>query len=424
MITFLIIGLILLNGIFSMAEMALISARKYKLENALKKGKSGAAVALELYENPTKLISTAQIGITVIAVLLGFYGDDAYTVNLENFFNQFDMLKGISHRLAVFGVLFIITFANILLGELLPKKLGLTFPEPIAIQFARPMKIVSILASPFVWLLTASNNFLLGLFGIKKNIDSKVSEEEIKSIIKDSAEGGEIEEIEHDIVERVFELGDRKVKTLYTHRSDIVFFDEKDDWNTIREKINNEKHSAYPLCRNNNIDEIVGIVLLKDLFAPSNKEEFNINDFVRQPLFCNESTFAYKLLELFKKAKMHYGIVIDEYGATKGIITMDDVVDALIGDVSEEDHDEYQIIARDENSWLVDGQYSIIDFIKYFDIDLEEELDEQYTTLAGFLMHQSSSLPNVGDVFEHWNYKFEIVDKDGHRIDKIMLTKL
>lgn len=407
-----------------MAEMALISARKYKLENALKKGKSGAAVALELYENPTKLISTAQIGITVIAVLLGFYGDDAYTVNLENFFNQFDMLKGISHRLAVFGVLFIITFANILLGELLPKKLGLTFPEPIAIQFARPMKIVSILASPFVWLLTASNNFLLGLFGIKKNIDSKVSEEEIKSIIKDSAEGGEIEEIEHDIVERVFELGDRKVKTLYTHRSDIVFFDEKDDWNTIREKINNEKHSAYPLCRNNNIDEIVGIVLLKDLFAPSNKEEFNINDFVRQPLFCNESTFAYKLLELFKKAKMHYGIVIDEYGATKGIITMDDVVDALIGDVSEEDHDEYQIIARDENSWLVDGQYSIIDFIKYFDIDLEEELDEQYTTLAGFLMHQSSSLPNVGDVFEHWNYKFEIVDKDGHRIDKIMLTKL
>jgi putative hemolysin len=239
---------------------------------------------------------------------------------------------------------------SIILGELFPKRLGMTFPEKIAANIAIPMKALSLVTSPFVWLLSISNDLLLKLFRIRKTTESKVSEEEIKAIIKESAEGGEIQDIEQNIVERVFELGDRKVNSLFTHRNEIVFFNANDTWSEIRAKINEEKHSAYPVCKNNDLDEMLGIVLLKDLFFPMDEKEFNIVDFVKEPVYFNESTYAYKVLELFKREKMHYGIVVDEYGSVEGIITMDDVVDALVGDATEMDQDEYQIIQREDGS--------------------------------------------------------------------------
>jgi putative hemolysin len=380
-----IIGLVLLNGIFAMSEISLVSARKFKLENAKKKGSKGAKTALDLSENPTKFFSTVQIGITLIGILLGVYSGENLTSDLESFLLKYEFIKPHAHNFAVGLIVVFITYLSIILGELFPKRLGMTFPEKIAIAIARPMKVLSLVTSPFVWLLSVSNDLLLKLFRIRKTTESKVSEEEIKAIIKESADGGEIQDIEHNIVERVFELGDRKVNSLFTHRNEIVFFDELDSWDDVRAKINEEKHSAYPVCKNGNLDETLGIVLLKDLFFPMTEKEFQIIDYIKEPVYINESTFAYKVLELFKQKKMHYGIVVDEYGSVEGIITMDDVVDALVGDATELDQIEYQIFKRDENSWLVDGQYPLIEFIRYFNLYIDEAVKNKYTTVAGLL---------------------------------------
>lgn len=418
-----IIGLVLLNGIFAMSEMSLVSSRKFKLENAKKKGIKGAKVALELSENPTKFLSTVQIGITLIGILLGVYSGENLTSKVTLFLSQFEVIKPYASNIATGIIVVSITYLSIVLGELLPKRLGMTFPEPIAILLAKPMKILSAITSPFVWLLTASNDILIKILGIKNTTGGNVSEEEIKSIIKESAKEGEILDIEHNIMERVFELGDRKVDTLFTHRNDIVFFTTSDSWEDIKSKINQEKHSAYPVSKTDNLDDILGIVLLKDLFTPSNDKKFNIKDFIKQPIYFNESVLAYKVLEMFKKEKMHYGIVVDEYGTTQGIVTMDDVVDAIVGEATENDQHEYQLTQRDENSWLVDGQYSIIEFIKYFDLDLEENYQSSYTTVAGLIIYSKSIMPEVGQKIMVGNYELEIIDKDGQRIDKILVTR-
>lgn len=418
-----IIALVLLNGIFAMAEMSLVSSRKFKLEVAKKKGSLGAGTALDLHENPTKYLSTVQIGITLIGILLGVYSGENLTTDVKDYLTQFEVIRPYAGNLAVGIIVVFVTYLSIVLGELLPKRLGMTFPEPIAIILAKPMQLLSIITSPFVWLLSVSNNLLIRLLGIKKTTDSKVTEEEIKSIIKESAEGGEIQDIEQDIVERVFELGDRKVNSLFTHRSEIVFFNTSDTWEEIKSKINKEKHSAYPVCVNNNLDYIKGMVLLKDLFTPTSDETFNIEDYFRKPVFLNENTYTYKALEIFKKERMHYGIVVDEYGTTIGIITMDDVIDALVGDVTENDQDEYQIIQRDDSSWLVDGQYSIIDFRKYFGLSLDDYPEYTFTTVAGLIISTNNVLPEVGDKFMIEGYELEVVDKDGQRIDKIMVTR-
>lgn len=406
-----------------MSEMAMVSSRKFKLENAKRQGKGGAKTALDLSENPTRFLSTVQIGITLIGILLGVYSGDNLTDYVAEFFAQFPALKPFSNQLGTGVVVLLVTFLSIVLGELLPKRLGMTFPETIAIYLAKPMYLLSILTSPFVWLLTSSNDLILRLLGIKKTAESRVTEEEIKSIIRDSAEGGEIQDIEQDIVERVFELGDRRVNSLLTYRSDITFFNIDDSWDSVKEKINSDKHSAYPVVDNHNIDNILGIVLLKDLFAPIVSGELDLKSILRDPLYLNEKTSAYRVLEMFKQEKMHYGIVVDEYGSTQGIVTMDDVMDALVGEATELDQNEYQIFERDENSWLVDGQYSIFDFCKYFDIAVEENVQSEYSTVAGLMIHLKGDLLNVGDFIEYEDLKLEVVDKDGQRIDKIMITK-
>ncbi|MBW7867498.1 MAG: HlyC/CorC family transporter [Brumimicrobium sp.] len=418
-----IIGLILLNGIFSMAEMSLVSSRRFKLEKSQKKGHKGAKAALKLTDKPTRFLSTIQIGITLIGILLGIYSGDSLVKNFAGYLDQFVFLQGYSHKLATVIIVCVVTYFSIVLGELLPKRLGMTFPESIASTLAIPMKILSILTSPFVWLLTASNEVLLKLLGINSKSKSKVSEEEIKSIIKDSADGGEIQDIERDIVERIFELGDRKVNSLFTYRRDIIYFTIEDTLDEIKSKINQEKHSAYPVTKDNNIDDIIGIVLLKDLFTHVDDVDFNIINIIREPLYFTESTFAYKVLESFKKEKIHYGIIVDEFGLTQGIVTMDDVVDALVGDMSEIDQYDYQITQRNENSWLVDGQYPIIDFLKYFEIELEDQHKRNYTTVAGLLIHNLQNLPDIGQKIIIDNYELEIIDKDGQRIDKIMVSK-
>jgi putative hemolysin len=417
-----ILLLVLLNGVFAMSELSLVSSRKFKLENAKRRGNSNAKIALELAENPTKFLSTVQIGITLIGILLGVYSGENLTTDLTAQIKETGFLAPYAHTLSTGLIVLLITYLSILLGELFPKRLGMTFPEPIAMFVAKPMNLLSRIASPFVWLLSASNNLLITVFGIKATSESKVSEEEIKAIIKESAEGGEILDIEQDIVERVFELGDRRINTLFTHRTDLVYFNTDDTWEEVRAKINSEKHSAYPVCVDNDLDDIVGMVLVKDLFKPGLEENFSVRDVARKPLFINENSFAYQVMDLFKKEKIHYGIVIDEYGSTMGIVSMDDVMDALVGDASELGQEEYQIIQRDETSWLVDGQVAVIDFVKYFGLDTLLKT-KGFTTVAGLMIHKTTSIPNVGDKVTIENLLLEVVDKDGQRIDKILVTR-
>lgn len=418
-----ILLLIILNGIFAMSEMALVSSKKFKLESAKKKGSSGAKKALELAETPTRFLSTVQIGITLIGVLLGVFSGKNLSDNVVQLINKVDFLAPYAQSIATVVVVLLITYLSIVLGELLPKRLGMTFPEPIISLFAKPMYYLSILTSPFVWILTMSNNMLLSVLGINSMSNSTVSEEEIKAMVKESAEGGEIEGIEHEIVERVFELGDRKVNSLYTHRTDLVYFNTSDTWETVVTTINEEKHSVYPVVENHKLDEIIGIVKLKDLFnVYSDSSNFDINNYLIKPIYVTENTSAYKILEMFKNEKMHYAIVVNEYGTTVGIVTMDDVLDALVGDSTEHGQEEYQIVQRDENSWLVDGQYPLVEFVKTFELDIDDFLLEKYSTIAGLVIHHLSSVPNVGERCTIEGYIFEIVDKDGQRIDKLMVT--
>ncbi|MBK6365339.1 MAG: HlyC/CorC family transporter [Saprospiraceae bacterium] len=418
-----ILGLILLNGIFALSEMALVSSKRFKLENLSKKGSQGAKTAIDLSENPTRFFSTAQIGITLIGILLGVYSGENLTNDIVTFLEKFDSIKPYSKPIATMTIVIFITYLSIVLGELFPKRIGMTFPESMISFFSRPMHILSVITYPFVWILTLSNNFLVQLLGLSKISDSRASEEEIKSIIKESAESGEIEHIEHDIVERVFELGDRKVNSLLTHRKDIIFFTSSDTLAEIKTKIGKERHSIYPVSSTNNIDDIIGIVQMKDLFLSIDEKKFELQKYIKKPVFVNENTLAYKVLEIFKKEKNHSGIVVDEYGSTVGIVTMDDVVDALFGDVTEKDQEEYSIIQRDENSWLVDGQFSIYEFIKYFQLDAESYLAHRYTTVAGLIIHKTNRLPNVGEKIYLEDYVLEILDKDKQRIDKILVTK-
>ncbi|WP_461532791.1 hemolysin family protein [Sinomicrobium sp.] len=418
-----ILALIVLNGIFAMSELALVSSRKFKLENAKRKGSEGAKIALDLYEHPTKFLSTVQIGITLIGILLGVYSGENLTNDVVDILNNIKVLQPYSQQIATVVIVVAITYFSIVLGELLPKRIGMTFPEPIITIVAKPMRWLSILTSPFVWLLTVSNNFLQRLLGIKSNVENAVSEEEIKSIVKESAESGEIEDIEQNIVNRVFEFGDRRVNSLFTHRSDIVYFNVGDSYEAIKTKINEEKHSAYPVSTSDSIDDIIGIVLIKDLFTSDTEGEFHLKDHLVTPMYFNESTSAYKVLEVFKEEKIHYGIVVDEYGTVQGMVTMDDILDALIGEATEVDQEEYQITQRDENSWLVDGKYAIHEFTKYFEIDLTDEQYNKFTTVAGLVIFESNEIPNVGDRVFVEDYILEVIDKDGQKIDKILVTR-
>ncbi len=418
-----IVLLVLLNGIFSMSEMSLVSSRKFKLESAGKKGSSGARKALQLSENPTKFLSTVQIGITLIGILLGVYSGENLTTDFQNFLAQFPALEAYSKPLATTGIVVFITYLSILLGELLPKRIAMTFPERIITLVAKPMDLLSKITSPFVWLLSTSNNLILKLLGIRSNSDSIITEEEIKSIVKESAQEGEIEQIEHNIVERVFELGDRKINTLLTHRTAMTFFSVEDSLEQIMAAIRKDKHAAYPVTRGKNLDDIIGIVLLKDLFPIDDPANFVLEKYLKQPVFLNENYYAYRVLELLRKQKNHYGIVIDEYGNTVGMVTLDDVLDALVGDTVTEDYFDYRITERDPNSWLADGQFPIVEFLKYFDLDYEFDNRDNYTTMAGLFLIENGGTANIGDKIRIEDLELEIMDKDGQRVDKILITR-
>lgn len=420
---FIIIALVLLNGIFAMSELALVSSRKYKLEREKENGNAGAKKALELMESPARFLSTVQIGITLIGIVLGFYSGEALSSDFAALISKVEFLRPYAKEISGPAIVIFITYISIVFGELFPKQMGMTFPEKIATAVSRPMSILSKISAPFVWLLSKTNALLLKIIGIEKYSDSQISEEEIKAIVKESAETGEIENIEQDIVERVFELGDTKASHLFTHRSRVDYLELEDPLEEMIRKINEDPHSVYPVVEDGNLDQIRGVVMLKDFFRNYREAHFKIEDILRQPVYVTENTSAYRILEHFRQQKIHFGIVVDEYGSTKGIITMDDMMDALVGDMSDEEIEETALQQRDDGSWLVDGQYNLSQFCKETGIEVDEETFEDIQTVAGFVIHIAEDLPKVGAKVPYEKYEFEVVDKDGQRIDKMLVKK-
>jgi putative hemolysin len=338
------------------------------------------------------------------------------------FFDGFVSLQPYSQSIAVGVVVVVLTFFSLVLGELIPKRIGLNYPEAIAKSVAVPMKMVSVVTAPFIWLLTVSTEFVLDVFKIKPTADGKVTEEEIKAIIKEGTEGGEVQEIEQDIVERVFHIGDRKVNSLMTHRQWIVYLSTDDTIEEIKNKVLDELHSVYPVC-NENLDEVQGVVLLKDLFANFEKGNFDLKSIAKEPVYLIEHTSAYKALENFKKSKVHYAFVTDEYGVFQGIITLNDILEALVGEASDFDEDEYQLVSREDGTWLVDGLYSLHDFLTYFDMD-ELTNDYDVTTVSGLIMTEMGKIPTQGEKLIWNKLELEIIDMDGVKIDKVLVKSI
>lgn len=411
--------LIVLNGVFSMAEIATVSARKSKLDAASKRGDKNAKLVLETISSPNRFLSTVQIGITLIGVLTGIFSGERITDDVEGFFEQFPSTVKYAHFIAVTTVVVILTFFSLVLGELVPKRIGLSNPEGIAKTMARPMRVISLITAPFVWMLTFTSDILIKILRIKQSSDSKVTEEEIKAIIQEGTEGGEVQEIEQDIVERVFHLGDRTVSSLMTHRNDVIFLDIKDDIEEIRNQVEKEIHSVYPVFDEER-EQILGIVLLKDLFRTINHEDFDLKSLLIKPNYLLENISAYEALVHFKDTKTHYGIITDEFGQTQGIVTLNDLLQALVGDFNDFYGEEFEFIQREDGSWLIDGQYPIAEFLRHFDME-EHNQDLSFTTIGGLVLNESRSLPETGQVINWMNFDIEVVDMDGARIDKLLI---
>jgi len=405
-----------------MSEIALISARKNRLETAAKKGNKSAKTALDLANSPNKFLSTVQIGITLIGILTGIYSGDKITKDVELFIQSYQVFQPYAHSIAVGIVVVVLTFFSLVLGELLPKRIGLNHPESIAKTVAMPMKFISIITAPFIWLLTSSTDAILDLLQIKPTADGKVTEEEIKAIIKEGTEGGEVQEIEQDIVERVFHIGDRKVNSLMTHRKSVVFLPFNANKEQVRQLMLKELHSIYPVY-GENFDDIVGVVNLKNIFSNFENDNFNLADIMTEAPFIMEQTTAYTALENFKKTGIHYAFVSDEYGDFQGVITLNDILEALVGDASEFYKDDFQLIEREDGSWLVDGHYSLHDFLTFFELD-ELINDYEVTTVSGLIMTELSRIPKQGEKLIWQKFELEVIDMDGVKIDKVMVKAL
>ena len=404
-----------------MVEIALVSARKARLEVEIKKGKKSAKTALELANNPDRFISTSQLGITLISILTGLLSGELFVNDLSVVLSRISWLEPSAFIISKTLIVIVVTYFSLVIGELVPKRIGLGYAEKVAISLANPMNFVSLIAYPFVWLLSKSTVFVTSVFGLSRMDENKVTEEEIKAIVQEGFDDGEVQEVEQDIVERVFTLGDRDVGSIMTHRSDMVWLDITDTPEKIKSKVNENLFNIYPVS-SEELDNMVGVVHLKDLFDKVNMPDFSLTHVVRQAQFVPENQSVYNALEMFRKERIKYGIVTDEFGGIQGIVTLTDILEALIGQVPDAD-EELEITKRADGSWLVDGQYSFYDFLAHFDMEyLYAEND--FNTLSGLILDQLERVPDTGDKLIWQNLEFEIIDMDKARIDKVLVKKM
>lgn len=415
-----ILILILLNGVFSLAEIALISARRSKLQTDADQGSAAAKCALKLSAEPDRFLSTVQIGITLIGILTGIFSGSKLTAGVAEWLVALGVGEGISYGIAQTLVVILVTYLTIVFGELLPKRIGMCSAERSAVLLARPMMILARAAVPVVWLLSKTTSTLAKLLGLNEK-GSKVTEEEIKNIVREGTEDGEVLPAEEDLVQRVFLMGDLKVDSLMTHRSDLVWLRTNMSAEEVRKVLLNDMYEMYPVAEDN-LDNVKGVVSLKKLFHSLDRPDFDLTKLMEKPHFLYENTEVFKALEQMRQKRFSRAVVTDEYGECVGIITLRDMLEGFMGSLPEADEEEHIIPRKDGEGWFVNGQCPMMDFLNYFEVEELYE-DEDYTTVAGLCLHSLGHIPECGERF-YWNmFEFEVVDMDGARVDKLIVKR-
>lgn len=422
-----ILALIILNGILSASEIAIVSSRKARLQAEAEKN-TGAQKALKLKENPNQFLSTVQIGITLIGIMTGYFSGGTISTYLQSFLNQIPFIAPYSSFISTGLVVICITFLTLVIGELVPKRIGMAIPEKYASLVAIPMSAVSAAVKPFVWVLSISTDFIVRLLNIKEGKNT-VTEEEIKALVDEGVDSGVIEGFEHDLVDRLLEVGDKRAINLMVHRSDIFFLDLEDSIEEIKENIIKYNHNEYPVC-DGNFDNIKGIVdakvLLKTILLD---KEFDLNKLIQPIPFVNENSNVYAVLEILRNSKHLQAVVVDEYGSPQGIITAKEIMSALLGGFEESESSSKSKIfrQREDGSFIIEGRYQLDDFFDKFNIELSEEDEEDInnvTTVGGLLFLFLDHVPTEGEFIIYKGYRLEVIDMDGNRIDKIALDKV
>jgi putative hemolysin len=422
----LIFFLIILNGLLALSELALVSARKTRLEHLANDGDLRAQIALKLVNSPDSFLPTIQIGITFISILAGAFGGATIAKLMERYFATFPVLVPYSETISIAIVVVCITYFSLIIGELIPKKLALNNPENLAILVAPTIYRFSKLAHPLVVLLSSSTNTLLRVFRFKASPEQTVTEEEIKILIDKGTQAGTFQEFEQDTIERVFRLADRRVSILMTPRADIVWLDLNESEDETKRKIAQHRYSSYPVARDN-LDDVVGVIRGKELLSLAMEgKPFDLKKTFRTPLFVLETTPAVKVMELFKKSKMHIGFVVDEYGMIQGLVTFGDILRSVFEDVEDTTVEgERNIVKREDASLLISGSLPLDEFVDYMEINrLSDEEHAGINTVAGFVMTKLGSVPSEGQYFVWKGLRFEVVDMDSRRVDKILVSQI
>jgi putative hemolysin len=418
--------LLLINGVFAMAEIAIVSSRKARLKALAGEGSTTAIAALALAQEPTRFLSTVQIGITLVGILAGAFGGATLSEKLTVWFAQFSGVEPYSEVLAIVIVVGAITYFSLIIGELAPKRIALTNPEARAMLLAKPMTFLAKLASPFVWFLTLSTNLILKVFGLGKDVEAPPSEEEISHMIEQGTTAGVFHRAERAMVEGVLRLDETPVTEIMTRRSKIVFLnvDDADDINW--RKIVASGHSQFPVYEGTR-DHVIGMVSVKALWANSAAGlQSRLRDHLIKPLFMPRSVTVVQLLETFKKSGKHIALITEEYGSIQGIVSLIDVMEAIVGALPEPgDRREPDAVQREDGAWLVDGSMDIAELKKrFFFGSLPGEEDSDFETLGGFVLDRFGHIPSVGESFTWNGWQFEVMDMDGHRVDKVQLSEL
>lgn len=421
-----ILGLILINGVFAMSEIAVVTSKRIRLQKLLQNGNRGAQAAIELSDSPSRFLSTIQVGITLIGIFNGAFGEASLVVRLSPQIADTPIVGEYAHEIALAIVVIGITFAALILGELVPKRIAMQYPEPIAALVAAPMLWLSRLMGPFVQILTLTTDFMLKLFGLHLKKDDPVTEEEIAGLLREGTDAGLFEKTEHEIVSRALRLNDQRVAALMTPRMDVDFIDLDDPLETSLLKIADSSYNRFPVCRGG-LSNVIGVVHAGSLFEQTIRgQTVDIRAAIKPPLFVPETISAMQLLETLKKNRAELALVIDEYGEVEGMVTLSDILGALVGDVSVIDaHHAEDAVRREDGSCLIDAGISFERFREVFEADVcfPGETSGAYHTLAGFVLSRLGHIPQISEYFEWEGYRIEVVDMDRNRIDRLLVTK-
>ncbi|MDH5533234.1 MAG: hemolysin family protein [Candidatus Pacebacteria bacterium] len=422
--TIIVLLLIILNGVFAMSEIAIVSARKTKLQSQANEGNENAQTALALAKSPNRFLSTVQIGITFIGIFAGAFGGGTIAISLAKQIDNIPLLAPYSEVIGLFSVVAVITYLSLVIGELVPKRIALSSPERTARLVAKPMNFLSTITAPLVSLLTFSTDVALNILNIEPPSEPVVTDEEIKLLMREGTEVGIFETTEKDIVERTLRLGDKKIYPMLTPRGEIQWLNTNHPFESIKNRIIKEPHSYFPVCRDG-LDKVLGIIQTKDLLADfMSDRKIDLEKSMHKPIFVPETMEALDVLELFKTTGIHIALVVDEYGSVIGLLSLSDILSEIVGDIPTADAlEEEDFMKRDDGSYLVDGLVPIDEFKSFFKIKKIPGLEtEDFHTLGGFAMDMIGRIPVSGDKFELGQFNFEVVDMDENRVDKVMVT--